>query len=385
MSDYKRELRKLQLKKRNGLKISESYDRLCSDPSKVDDLLELSWLNLKGRSQHIRDCGSYLEFGLLSGGGAVLQHANFCRERLCPACTYRRSLKAFANISRCLDWVDENDSDHKFLFLTLTVRNVKGPDLADCLSMMAAGWNRFCANKAIKSRVKGSIRTCEVTINEKDGTYHPHYHIILAVSGEYNSWAKQYLTTVEWARKWQKSCRLDYLPSTSISLIRGKAGGIKETAKYSVKDNDILSAPVDEEIDKRVYYLTKGLYGKRMLAFLGCFKAAKKALAIKDECEDDLTDTVLRKDVVQAVVVCRWNVGAYVYDTERIELDYEEWRTEDREVADQIDDGASKEATDHGKSGRGEHGGLYRGLHQCAVVPSSENKRIVSDYYCNRV
>lgn len=250
--------------------------------------------------------------------------------------------------------------------------------------MMAAGWNRFCSNKAIKSRVKGSIRTCEVTINEKDGTYHPHYHIILAVSGDYNAWAEKYLSTVEWARKWQKACRLDYLPSTSISLIKGKAGGIKETAKYSVKDKDILSALTDEEVDKRVYYLTKGLYGKRMLAFLGCFGAAKKALAIKDECEDDLTDTVMRKDVVEAVVVCRWNVGAYVYDTERIELDYEEWRTEGREIADQTDNGAPQEASDHGEGGRREHGGFSGGLHKCSMVPETADKGIRTDYYWNR-
>lgn len=181
-----------------------------------------------------------------------------------------------------------------------------------------------------------------------------------------------------------KACRLDYLPSTSISLIRGKAGGIKETAKYSVKDKDILAAPEDEEIDRRVYYLTKGLYGKRMLSFLGCFKAAKKELAIKDECEDDLTDTVMRKDVVEAVIICRWNVGAYVYETERVELDYEKWRAESGETANQTDDGAIETASDHGESGRGEHGGLPGGLYQCAMVSAPADTRIGSDYYWNR-
>lgn len=74
------------------------------------------------RSQRVFECGSFLEFRV-SESESNLQVANFCKDRLCPMCNWRRSLKIFGQVSQVMNQMDEYD----FLFLTLTVRIVLHP------------------------------------------------------------------------------------------------------------------------------------------------------------------------------------------------------------------------------------------------------------------
>ena len=52
-------------------------------------------LSLYRRADRVSQCGSYLDFGVLPDGTKKLVKANFCRDRLCPMCNWRRSLKLF--------------------------------------------------------------------------------------------------------------------------------------------------------------------------------------------------------------------------------------------------------------------------------------------------
>lgn len=324
MKDHITEILKLQEKKRHGLLIADSYSRLSVFPNAISspEFASLPSRAWSKRAAKIRDCGSFLKFGLLASGGCTLISADFCRERLCPACQFRRSLKAYANISKVLEWVDNFDNDHNYFFLTLTVRNVDGCDLGLTLDMMSTGWNRWRNNKAVKKKVLGTIRTVEVTVNPETQQYHPHYHIILAMPKSYGPRNfDEYWNIEKWASIWQKSCKLSYSPTTSIRIIRNKVGGVKETSKYAVKTDDLLLVSDRLEVDRRVHDLTIGLHGKRLLGFSGIFSQAKKALAIADECEDDLTDDISRTDVLTAVVVARWGFGYNCYHLERIDLD----------------------------------------------------------------
>ena len=79
-----------------------------------------SVLDMENRSRRVLDCGSFLEFKVTEEK-AKLQHANFCRDRLCPMCNWRRSLKIFAQVSKVMDALQAEG--YQFLFLTLTVRN----------------------------------------------------------------------------------------------------------------------------------------------------------------------------------------------------------------------------------------------------------------------
>ena len=52
--------------------------------------------------------------------------AQFCRDRLCPMCAWRKSLVMFSQISQIMDWVAEREETVP-IFLTLTVGTAHPP------------------------------------------------------------------------------------------------------------------------------------------------------------------------------------------------------------------------------------------------------------------
>ena len=93
---------------------------------------------------------------------------------------------------------------HRWVFLTLTVRNCDLVDLKDTLKHMNASWQRMIQTVAFKNGIAGFIRTTEVT-RGKDGDMraHPHYHALLLVKPSY--FAKNYIKQSDWVEMWQKS------------------------------------------------------------------------------------------------------------------------------------------------------------------------------------
>lgn len=90
--DYNTSLKKLQDKKNRGYLLAASYARL-------GDL---------DRAQLVADCGTYI--GIQgTGEGAAIVEANFCKQRLCPACSWRRSIKIYGATSRILDYIDATE------------------------------------------------------------------------------------------------------------------------------------------------------------------------------------------------------------------------------------------------------------------------------------
>lgn len=59
-------------------------------------------LSLYRRADRVAQCGSEIEFGILQDGSKKLVKANFCRDRLCPMCNWRRSLKLYSQVSLSL-------------------------------------------------------------------------------------------------------------------------------------------------------------------------------------------------------------------------------------------------------------------------------------------
>ena len=75
-------------------------------------------------------------------------------------CSWRRSLKIFGQVSRVMDYVEEN-YNYRYIFLTLTVKNCYGEDLRDTLDLMTKSFNKLSERKAFKQAVKGYFRSLE--------------------------------------------------------------------------------------------------------------------------------------------------------------------------------------------------------------------------------
>lgn len=281
-------------------------------------------LKLHSRAFRVTDCGTFLEF-YVTEEGKKLHRANFCKDRLCPMCNWRRSLKIFGQVSQVMNVLQ--GAGYRFLFLTLTVKNCKAGDFLATVQMLYDGWRYMYHNqKVFKKSVCGTFRSLETTINQKEKTLHPHFHVILAVKPSYFH-GVDYITQKKWVDMWANSCALDYDPIVHIETIRegpgGIGGAVAEAAKYAVKDSDFL---VGAAWERRRYVdaLLSGLTGRRLADMTGCFRKVKQQLGLDDAEDGDLVHVegeTLRDDLAYLVLRYQWRNGFYVVSDDEY-IDY---------------------------------------------------------------
>ena len=260
-------------KKIMSLKLADSYYRLL-DENKLDCFWKFN---------SVRDCGSYLVFKRFQDNSKKLHDANFCRVRLCPMCSWRRSLKIFSQVSKVIDYISLNH-ESSYLFATFTIRNCSIEDLSETIDLLLYSWKKLSLQKKFKSVVTGSFRALEVTYNKKTDEWHPHLHVILSVDKNYFS--NSYISQKEWSVMWQKALKVDYMPIVDIRRLK-TLKGVSEASKYSVKGSDYL---YDDEVltDKLVMYLDLALSNRRLASFTGLFKEVHKKLNLDDPEDGDM-------------------------------------------------------------------------------------------------
>lgn len=297
---------------------------------------EQPWLEKKVKSQYIaksykrignnvkykrlKECGTYLEFKRFKIDNSLkLNKANFCKVRLCPICSWRRSLKIFGQVSKIMDVVTK-EKDNKFIFLTLTIRNCKGSELTEAINKMMKGYKYIFERTKVKNSILGSFRALEITHNTNKysksyDTYHPHFHCILMVNKSY--FHKDYIKQNEWAEMWQQSIDTDYLPIVHIEKVKSNNNNIQkavaEVAKYSVKDSDILNFDTDLQ-DSAVKILDDALANRRLISVRGEFLKIQKQLKLDDAIDGDLIhcdgqEDDIREDVDFVIEKYKWFVG----------------------------------------------------------------------------
>jgi plasmid rolling circle replication initiator protein Rep len=238
-------------------------------------------------ADRIETCGKLLEFALRSDDqgdvGIKLQSARFCRVRHCPVCQWRRSMKWQAKMFTAMPVIKEAYPTHRWLFVTLTVRNCDLVDLRTTVAAMNKGFVRLTQLKQFPAI--GWIRSVEVTRNQETGQAHPHFHCLMLVPPSY--FGKAYIKQEDWRSLWQRSMRLEYLPVVNVKAVKPKVDkltgqqddigqAIVETLKYSIKESDLVA---DENW---LVELTSQLHKTRAISIGGILKEF-----LKEEKEDD--------------------------------------------------------------------------------------------------
>ncbi|MCE2288012.1 protein rep, partial [Streptococcus thermophilus] len=186
-------------------------------------------------------------------------------------CNWRRSMKYSYQTSRIVDEAIKQEPKGRFLFLTLTVKNVEGKALNSTISQLTKSFDRLFRRAKVKKNLLGYLRSVEVTHNENDNTYHPHIHVLMMVRPSYFQSKKDYITQKEWSDMWSQSLKVDYVPMIDIRTVKetgkGLRGAVLETAKYPTKP-----IKLDVENKQVVDDLYNGLYRKRQLGYGGLFK-----------------------------------------------------------------------------------------------------------------
>lgn len=232
-------------------------------------------------SERMTFCSELLDFKLTpsdDGSCALkLSSARFCRVRHCPVCQWRRSLAWKAKAYKVLPLIVEQYPKHRWLFLTLTIKNCKITELRETIGLMNKSFKRLIDLKAFPA--VGWLKSVEVT-RGRDGSAHPHFHCLLMVPSGYFS-GRDYLKQAEWVAMWRKCLRLDYDPVLDVQAIKKGSQPmqlIPELLKYCTKESDMT---VDREW---LLELTRQMHKLRAIATGGVLKVFLKAL--EEEPED---------------------------------------------------------------------------------------------------
>ena len=216
--------------------------------------------------------------------------------------------------SRIVDEAIKQEPKVRFLFLTLTVKNVEGEALNSTISQLTKSFDRLFRRAKVKKNLLGYLRSVEVTHNEDDNSYHPHIHVLMMVKSSYFKGKENYITQKEWGDMWSQSLKVDYTPMIDIRTVKEKGKGLRgavlETAKYPTK-------PIKMDIENKqvVDDLYNGLYRKRQLGYGGLFKTIKKQLTLDDVENGDLVHTSDDKENISkgTEIVAIWNANKQNY------------------------------------------------------------------------
>lgn len=282
---------------------------------------------LSRRAARMKRCGDYLVFAdtVNTETGEVtrkLRAAEFCRDRLCPMCQWRKSLVTFHQLSEIMDRVAGEHPDAVPLFLTLTVRNCASETLGETIALLLKSWSRMM-NKAGRRKpwrvALGWFRALEITYNQETGEWHPHIHAIVLVRESYFDTAgTDYIDHDGWVAEWRWALRADYDPSVEVHTVKGeRAHAVAEVSKYAVKPGEWVDEADSSGTDERVELLATVLKGCRLVAFGGVMKEARAALKQEDAETADLVqtgdDATVRGDLVVALDRFEWQIGVTNY------------------------------------------------------------------------
>jgi plasmid rolling circle replication initiator protein Rep len=257
----------------------------------------------KDRARMMYDCGDNVSF---SGGKVVA--ADFCRQRLCPMCQRRKSLKTYSDFCKVLGKL----GGFSFLHMVLTVPNVAGDELNETLDLMNGCASRFFKILELAKPFKGVARVTEISYNDKRGDFHPHFHCLVAVKPSYfksRDYLKYDTLRFLWSAVWyhrhdnlkrltDEKIKLSNLSDSDllqVFITKADEGALPEIAKYAVKP--LTFKATRKQRAEILQTLFEGLHGRRLIQTYGVIRdAAKSAKVTFDECVE--LDTLDKSDIV---------------------------------------------------------------------------------------
>lgn len=289
------------------------------------------------RVDRIMHCGDYIIFDRCADCGTYhIEKTSLCRDRLCPLCSWRLALKRYAEVSRLMGAITTAYPDAYYSFVTLTVRNCALSELRQTLDKMQRAWNRLRQRKDYKVYCMGSARSIEITRNDNDGTYHPHYHLITMWRGDRDKSAPAMAAAL--VRNWIDCVGQDGLVVSAAAqcaetvMDAGDEGrtiisAVVETYKYAIKPKDLTDIPVSE-----LRAFAAQIANVRFVSFAGIIKdyAAKCAVdvdTVDDTCDDTIICERCRSQNIDRIIY-KWSFGERRYILSSPDCDYAAQRAE---------------------------------------------------------
>ena len=277
-----------------------------------------------------------------------------CKNRFCPLCAWKKARKDALALSVQMEYI-KHEHQKEFIFVTLTAPNVKADELETEIKLYNKAFKKLMERKEIENISKGYVRKLEVTYDKEEfitremywkrkqyydnrdlkignsnpnfDTYHPHFHVMIAVNKSYFTAKNQYIRHDRWLELWQNVTNNSLITQVDVRKVRyNNNKEVAEIAKYSAKDSDYL---VSDDVFA-VFY--EALKGKRLLSHSGLFK---ESMTLWKNGE---LDKYLEKDTTEYVyaLLYNWGMQKYVLEEQR-ELTEEEKRELNQQFIDEKD------------------------------------------------
>lgn len=271
--------------------ILEKYQKQKENSYKILELVGTDYtfqnFGTKNLYETLINCGTRLAFSKAINDNNNIYHltgANFCRNRICPMCQFRRSEKMFAQM---IQLVRHLEQDYRFIHLVLTIPNVEtGSELIEAIEKLYKGFNKFWHYADIKKAFKGCLRCLEISYNYQNYSFHPHLHCLIAVKPSYFNDTRIYLNYDKVRQLWGKAMQSKqplqiYLRSCKV----GDYVGVAEVCKYCVKPLDLTQGENDIANLTVILTLWHTLKGKRFVQKYGVVKEAFNNLFSENDDE----------------------------------------------------------------------------------------------------
>lgn len=281
-----------------------------------DIIIKFYETGFKSEVEKIKQCGNFLEFALKENQITKdtknkLSGANFCKNRFCPMCSWRRVRNITGQLKDAFSVIQEKEKIAT-LFLTLTISNPDVNDLKSTIEKMNKSFNEMTRTKQFKNAILGYFKSIEILGDKTPkGQAHPHFHILLVVKENYFK-KSDYINKAEWTEMWRKSLGVDYTPVVDVRRVKSKNenfsdidSAIIETVKYSVKHTELTKRSNED-----FYYLYTQTKGMRFISAGGILKEHLNLIKI----DEDLIN--LKKDnealwIEIARLIYTWQNGEY--------------------------------------------------------------------------
>ena len=267
-------------------------------------------------SEKIKQCGNFLEFifkehQITKENKKKLANANFCKNRFCPVCSWRRTRNITGQLKEAFTAIQEKEKIAT-LFLTLTVNNPDVKDLKSAIAKMNKAFKRMSETKRFKNAILGYFKSIEILGDKTPkGQAHPHFHILLVVKESYFK-KSDYINQKEFLQMWRDATRNQNITQVDVRRIKSKNenfsdidSAIMETVKYSVKHTELTKRSNED-----FYYLYTQTKGLRFISAGGILKEHLNLIKI----DEDLINLKKENEALW-IEICRliytWQNGDY--------------------------------------------------------------------------
>lgn len=252
----------------DNLEFQKIFGEFSEFKRKSSIIAEVAYLTDSWIEQGVAVAMCNNQFGVYEDGEV---YGNFCRQRICPQCQRRLSLKTYALLQKVV-----KTTSGRWLMMTLTVRNVKAFQLDKTISRMFLKFSTMWREE-LKTRFDGCFRALEVTYNAERNDYHPHFHCLINVSDDYFT-SEKYLKQSSLVDIWRSYWCRGSDGGADLRVIDDEEKGVAEVAKYAVKPFDFN----DEETAVKILdELFTTLRSRRLTQTYGTVKTALSAVKME--------------------------------------------------------------------------------------------------------